>query len=487
MSIPVVIAKNGLGTPVRPVDKGAPAMTVAGNGFGAPIVISDLGAPFVVSGLFNIDDLFANGESGVWFEPSPSTCFTDEAGTIPATVGDPVALMLDKSGNGYHATQPTTSAQPTLGRVPETGRRNLLEWTEDFGNAVWSKTRSYVTDNVLTAPDGTLTAGMLVENTSTSTTHFMNTRVYALTDNVGVRSIFLKAGGRKLVSLGHGNASLGAYFDLENGVVVRAVGPGVTADIEDHGNGWFRCSIRVPAAQSTDTNAHLILMLTDNTDNVIYTGDGVSGVYMWHPQAELGEAATPYQKVTSQYDVTEDGVKSLNYLSFDGVDDFMETTEAVDAPLGSAIFFGGYAGMGTDTVHLPVFGWNVHSSHGGVNSVALRLRPSSEIFSHQFRARTSVIFALGYNDLLNKTQPFVASGVIKDSPSGWDVRLDGVEISSSRDPSETFPGLTGQKIGIQGTGQSLAMFSAIAIAKAPSEQEIENTEQYIAKKTGVTM
>lgn len=48
---PVVIATNGYGMAVRPVDSGSPVLTVAENGFGMPIVISDLGAPFVVEGL----------------------------------------------------------------------------------------------------------------------------------------------------------------------------------------------------------------------------------------------------------------------------------------------------------------------------------------------------------------------------------------------------------------------------------------------------
>ncbi|MBX3596022.1 MAG: hypothetical protein KF874_00495 [Rhizobiaceae bacterium] len=48
--IPVVVSENGLGVPVRPVDSGAPAMTVAANGLGMPVFISDRGAPFVVNG-----------------------------------------------------------------------------------------------------------------------------------------------------------------------------------------------------------------------------------------------------------------------------------------------------------------------------------------------------------------------------------------------------------------------------------------------------
>lgn len=51
MGIPVVIAENGQGIPVKPVEGNAPVMTVAENGLGAPIVISELGAPFIVEGL----------------------------------------------------------------------------------------------------------------------------------------------------------------------------------------------------------------------------------------------------------------------------------------------------------------------------------------------------------------------------------------------------------------------------------------------------
>ncbi|WP_333826868.1 hypothetical protein [Pararhodobacter sp.] len=41
--------------------------------------------------------LFANGEMGVWFAPSSETCFADLEGTTPASAGQAVALLLDKS------------------------------------------------------------------------------------------------------------------------------------------------------------------------------------------------------------------------------------------------------------------------------------------------------------------------------------------------------------------------------------------------------
>lgn len=58
---------------------------------------------------------FANGEQGGLYDPSDlTTLFQDAAGTIPVTAdGDPVGLMLDKSGNGNHLTQAATASRPT--------------------------------------------------------------------------------------------------------------------------------------------------------------------------------------------------------------------------------------------------------------------------------------------------------------------------------------------------------------------------------------
>ena len=82
-----------------------------------------LGATVVFSGgavPFSIADLFASSEQGAWYGPSDlSTLFQDSAGTTPVTTaGQPVGLMLDKSGNGNHATQATAAARPTYQTGP---------------------------------------------------------------------------------------------------------------------------------------------------------------------------------------------------------------------------------------------------------------------------------------------------------------------------------------------------------------------------------
>lgn len=81
-----------------------------------------------------IRGLFSNSEVGVWYDPSDfSTMFTDSAGTTPVTaVGQVVGKILDKSGNGFHATQATSTARPVLRQ--DAGGRYYLDFdgVDDF-------------------------------------------------------------------------------------------------------------------------------------------------------------------------------------------------------------------------------------------------------------------------------------------------------------------------------------------------------------------
>ena len=80
MSIPVVVASNGIGLPVRQVEGNAPVMQVAANGFGLPIVLTPLGAPFVVQGL------------GPDIEPI-SAMYGTQAGQVPMRLQSSQAVM----------------------------------------------------------------------------------------------------------------------------------------------------------------------------------------------------------------------------------------------------------------------------------------------------------------------------------------------------------------------------------------------------------
>jgi hypothetical protein len=80
--------------------------------------------------------LFAASEQGAWYDPSDiTTLFQDTAGTVPVTAaGQSVALMLDKSGRGNHATQANLAQRP-LYQIDGTGRPFLLFDGSDDGMA----------------------------------------------------------------------------------------------------------------------------------------------------------------------------------------------------------------------------------------------------------------------------------------------------------------------------------------------------------------
>lgn len=86
---------------------------------------------------FNLEilKLFSNGEQGFYYDPNDlSTMYQDAAGTTPVTAaGQPVGLMLDKSGCNNHARQTVSASRPILQRNATTGAYYLaFDGTDDF-------------------------------------------------------------------------------------------------------------------------------------------------------------------------------------------------------------------------------------------------------------------------------------------------------------------------------------------------------------------
>lgn len=120
-------------------------------------------------GLFtNNTHLFMNGEQGVWFDPNDlSTLFQDAAGTIPVTAaGQPVGLMMDKSGNGNHAKQTVNEHRPILQKNANTGAYFLhFDGLGDF----------FVTDDIDFSVTSEISMFTAVRNLSTSRVVVMET------------------------------------------------------------------------------------------------------------------------------------------------------------------------------------------------------------------------------------------------------------------------------------------------------------------------
>jgi hypothetical protein len=89
-------------------------------------VFSEVFKPPVENTNWQPTNLFPAGTIGYWYDPSDiTTLFQDNLGATPVTAaGQTVGRILDKSGNGYHATQATLAQRP-LYQIDATGRPYL--------------------------------------------------------------------------------------------------------------------------------------------------------------------------------------------------------------------------------------------------------------------------------------------------------------------------------------------------------------------------
>ena len=185
--------------------------------------------------------------------------------------------------------------------------KNLIQYTEQLDNAYWIISDVLpVTANATIAPDGTLTADKVTENTATSITHFIrSTGILISSSTQYTWSIYAKAGERTFIDVALGtasfwvNSSRSATFNLTTGAIVAVSASPLVASITPAGNGWYRCSITATSAATSGMSSNGSVRLCNASASNTYNGDGVSGVFLWGGQLEQNSTTTIYQGIAA--------------------------------------------------------------------------------------------------------------------------------------------------------------------------------------------
>ena len=186
-----------------------------------------------------------------------------------------------------------------LGLLVEESRTNSLTHSEEFDNAAWTKTRTTITANAATAPDGTTTADKLIRGTDNNINVVY--QAASLPQATYTLSVFAKKGEYTFCTLTlpntkGWNADRWVSVNLADGSYTTSASAPTSTSVVAYQNGWYRISI-THAASATVARAGYI-EARSSAGYGVQVGDGTSGIYIWGAQLEAGNFPTSYIPTT---------------------------------------------------------------------------------------------------------------------------------------------------------------------------------------------
>lgn len=257
-----------------------------------------------------------------------------DSASLDPYVNNPGAAPSSTAYYGPRFDYDPVTLQPK-GLLIEEQRTNLTSWSEDATQWGAGSNMGTTLSNQTTAPDGTVTADKIVENTANSTHFLSQTQTTTYTSGTAyTRSIFLKLAERRYASVylpGTNFPAAGrtAVFDLQTGTVVSTES-GVTSSIVKYPNDWYRCIITA-IATSTGSGHVGGTAISDNPTMLSYLGDGTSGIFVWGAQLEAGAFATSYIPTVAAQVTRAADVATITGTNFSGFYNQNEGTLFADA------------------------------------------------------------------------------------------------------------------------------------------------------------
>jgi hypothetical protein len=169
---------------------------------------------------------------------------------------------------------------------------NLLTYSNDYSHDNWTKQKCSYAADAETAPDGTVSADTLIEDSVGNGSHEFRQTYFVTSGNTYTFSAEVKTNGRDveliLRNTGFSDTSK-VLLDFSTGIVSDVTGTPESYGVEPLVNDWYRLYITDTATAST---ASLFYIRTHNGSTDSYTGDGVSGIHVGISQLEDGIVAT---------------------------------------------------------------------------------------------------------------------------------------------------------------------------------------------------
>ena len=182
-----------------------------------------------------------------------------------------------------------TNASGLIQRVPW----NLLQYSEQFDNAYWSKALGTITANATTAPDGTLTADLFTKTSAINTVSQLGspTTVYTTTGAYTL-SVYLKpnVGNIVLLRLDNGGNTANFTFNFTTKTFSNFGANVISSSFDELPNGWFRLIV-TGNVTSTSWNLTPCLLFANPTND---------SMYIWGAQLVEGTTAQTYLPTTDR-------------------------------------------------------------------------------------------------------------------------------------------------------------------------------------------
>jgi hypothetical protein len=112
--------------------------------------------------------------------------------------------------------------------------------------------------------------------------------------------------------------SINLYIDinLDSGTILSISGATLDSGVTDVGNGWYRAWLtRGYSGAGTTRNVSISVVTTAGLDS--YTGDGLSGIYIWGAQYEEGYISD-YDRTGPAAATRADTLKAFNTIGGTG-------------------------------------------------------------------------------------------------------------------------------------------------------------------------